>query len=192
MLSSKRRSYLKGEMILIDPQSRLRALIHYGFNPKAVNEFEGIITPYEKSLEETEKLIKENNKLVEKKQKKLGEIFFGDIKKKVKKFTIENFQKAIEKNKNQDWRILSEIKGSWLDELKIDGKETWNSNVERWRYHVMKDPLPSDFRFREDILWIREKDIPMAQKWKLALELQIRIERKTREKLNKKREKKKK
>lgn len=192
MLSSKRRSYLKQEMVIIDPASRLRAIINYGFNAKAVDRYEGIITSFDKTVEEVQQIMKSNRKPDIKKQKSLKQMFCADISKKVKKMNLENYDKAMRKDKSNTLKKLGEVKGSWLEELLIDGEQRWNCDIQRWRYQVMKDPLPSDFRYREDILWIREKNIPMAQKWKLALELRIRTERKTRDKLNKKRKKAKK
>lgn len=34
------------------------------------------------------------------------------------------------------------------------------------------NPIPSDSRFREDLIWLKKQDIPKAETWKLWLEEQ--------------------
>ena len=49
------------------------------------------------------------------------------------------------------------IEGSWIRNLIIDGKEYWNVDGEEyrpWRQIPNKRVLPSDWRFREDLLWL--------------------------------------
>jgi hypothetical protein len=91
-------------------------------------------------------------------------------------------------NKN----IVSEITGSWLEEILFDGKSYWNikDSVSPQIYPDEK-PLKSDSRFREDKIWLKKswenKEYEKlyesyAQSWKLSLEAQQRFERGLRKK----------
>lgn len=46
----------------------------------------------------------------------------------------------------------------------------------------MKNTLPSDSMFREDLIWLRKGDEDMAQKFKIKLEEKQREDKKHREK----------
>ena len=48
---------------------------------------------------------------------------------------------------------------------------------------TMEGVLPSDWRFRDDLLWLKYKQINIAHKWKLKMEEQQRHERKIRLKI---------
>ena len=91
-------------------------------------------------------------------------------------------------NKN----IVSEITGSWLEEILFDGKAYWNikDSVSPQIYPDEK-PLKSDSRYREDKIWLKKswenKEYEKlyesyAQSWKLSLEAQQRFERGLRKK----------
>ena len=41
-------------------------------------------------------------------------------------------------------------------------------------------PLPSDWRFREDLIWLHYGDMAKSEKWKLRLEAEQRRHRKLR------------
>jgi len=74
------------------------------------------------------------------------------------------------------------IKGSWLSELQIGDEELWN--IEKFRptrYSPLGNPLPSDCRFREDLIWLKYGDYKNAEDWKLRLEEQQRYDRKLRQ-----------
>jgi len=73
---------------------------------------------------------------------------------------------------------LHTIEGSWLENLYIDGQEFWNVDKHKPSAHMfINDPLPSDARNREDLLWLKHGNEDYAQAWKLKLELQQRYER---------------
>jgi uncharacterized protein YbgA (DUF1722 family) len=83
--------------------------------------------------------------------------------------------------------IVSEITGSWLEEVKFDNKSYFNiKNSSPPQIYPTKDVLNSDSRYREDKQWLqlswdnKEKSKlyeEYAQAWKLALEAQQRFER---------------
>ncbi len=50
---------------------------------------------------------------------------------------------------------LANVEGCWLDKLMIGDKEYWNIDlVKPQRYIPMSAVLPSDWRFREDLIWL--------------------------------------
>jgi hypothetical protein len=83
--------------------------------------------------------------------------------------------------------IVSEITGSWLEEIKFDNKVYFNiKNASQPQIYPSKNVLDSDSRYREDKQWLqlswdnKEKSKlyeEYAQAWKLALEAQQRYER---------------
>ena len=83
--------------------------------------------------------------------------------------------------------IVSEITGSWLEEIKFDNKTYFNiKNASPPQIYPCKNVLNSDSRYREDKIWLqlswdnKEKAKlyeEYAQAWKLALETQQRYER---------------
>lgn len=48
--------------------------------------------------------------------------------------------------------------------------------------------LPSDWRYREDLIYLQRGDIPTADEWKVRLEVQQRWDRKLRKKAKERRE----
>eukprot|EP01022_Parablepharisma_sp_SALTPOND_P004220 TRINITY_DN1190_c0_g1_i1.p3 TRINITY_DN1190_c0_g1~~TRINITY_DN1190_c0_g1_i1.p3 ORF type:complete len:471 (-),score=49.44 TRINITY_DN1190_c0_g1_i1:72-1484(-) len=91
---------------------------------------------------------------------------------------------------NDVGEMLAPIKGSWLTHINIAGQEYWNINQNTpgnlW-YSAW--PLPSDWRFREDLLWLRRNNVPKADLWKVELEVQQRHDRELRERARKEAEK---
>mmetsp|Transcript_13156 Transcript_13156/g.24632 ORF Transcript_13156/g.24632 Transcript_13156/m.24632 type:complete len:612 (-) Transcript_13156:2918-4753(-) len=80
---------------------------------------------------------------------------------------------------------LATLHGSWVKELVVT-----KSGVERklWemdrdmpvRHSPVADPLPSDWRYREDLVWLSRNKIDHAQKWKTTLETRQREDRELR------------
>lgn len=73
------------------------------------------------------------------------------------------------------------IDGSWIEGFKIDGDNLWNLKedlVFATPHSFVENPLPSDCRFREDLIWLFRKNQDQAQIWKVLLEEQQRKERK--------------
>ena len=91
---------------------------------------------------------------------------------------------------------LMRLKGNWQKNLIIDGDEVWNigsvesarvskalgSQVIQAQSMPLPNPLPSDCRYREDLIWLKRKDIPKAEQWKLYMEEQQRYDEKLRKK----------
>ncbi|CBZ51107.1 hypothetical protein NCLIV_041820 [Neospora caninum Liverpool] len=65
------------------------------------------------------------------------------------------------------------VTGSWIDEVNFDGKTYWNAHSfppASLEACPESAALPTDSRFRQDILCLREGLFEEAQEWKLALE----------------------
>jgi oxysterol-binding protein-related protein 8 len=108
-------------------------------------------------------------------------ISFGPKKKK------SWFKKAVGKNDDFSGEIMyngnkvSEITGSWLEGLSFDGVKEWDANVHTPIFHkFIKNPLPSDWRYREDLVWLAKGNSEIAQKWKYRIENKQRDDRKLR------------
>ncbi len=88
--------------------------------------------------------------------------------------------------KSEQKRLISKIYGSWVKSIGFDDKEFWNVNNQCYNLLMDYDVLPSDWRFREDLLWIAYGKTDNANAWKSELEQLNRTERKSREKYSKK------
>ena len=72
--------------------------------------------------------------------------------------------------------MICEVSGSWLYNLKIDEKTYWE--VERDAPNARQIPiitnevLPSDWRYREDLIWLKYNYELIAHQWKVRLEVQ--------------------
>ena len=79
--------------------------------------------------------------------------------------------------------VFHEIEGSWQSELKIDGETVWNledDHMFAMPVNYTENPLPSDCRFREDMIWLAMNNQDQSQIWKTLLEEQQRKDRKLR------------
>lgn len=88
--------------------------------------------------------------------------------------------------------VYSELEGSWLRELIIDGKQWWHTDDPDLRpqhHRADRVVLPSDWRYREDLIYLHRNDMKKADKWKVRLEIQQRLDRKNRQNVEKKRKK---
>ncbi|KAG2433146.1 hypothetical protein HYH02_012847 [Chlamydomonas schloesseri] len=77
---------------------------------------------------------------------------------------------------------VAAIEGSWLSHVSIDGVRYWSINKEvpdSWR--PVPDPLPSDSRYRQDLVVLAGGDMKGAQAAKEALENRQRHDKKLRE-----------
>ncbi len=77
---------------------------------------------------------------------------------------------------------LCKVEGSWLKNLVIDSKTYWECDKVK---PVRQKPLlegvaPSDWRYREDLLWVKFGDMAVAHEWKVRLEEQQRLDRRNR------------
>ncbi|CAI2382818.1 unnamed protein product [Moneuplotes crassus] len=120
----------------------------------------------------------------------IGQLAFnseGGIFKR-KQGPVDQFTGTIERNGT----VVSEIEGSWLENISFDGKIYWQLD----KCHMIKPIipskcLPSDCRFREDSVAFGEGDLVWSQKEKERLEELQRADRKLRQDQAKLRRKKK-
>ena len=79
------------------------------------------------------------------------------------------------------------IEGSWVNSWLIDDKKYWEIANEILKPHIpVTNPLPSDSRYREDLVWLwKETNIDYAQWWKETLEEWQRNDAKLRKKYSK-------
>ncbi len=80
---------------------------------------------------------------------------------------------------------ICDIEGSWLKSLAIDGTKYWDIDQDepiRQVPEVGEEVLPSDWRYREDLIWLKYNYMKIAQKWKFRMEEQQRKDRRLRQK----------
>jgi hypothetical protein len=54
---------------------------------------------------------------------------------------------------------ICDVKGSWLENLVIGGEEYWHIDKEQpMKPSPHPNPLPSDPRYREDLIWMRREN----------------------------------
>lgn len=83
-----------------------------------------------------------------------------------------------------------EVTGSYLGEVMVDGQLEWSMySHPPSMVTPIRNPLPSDWRFREDLIWMHYQDYPKSEKWKVKLEEEQRSHRKLRLTYNKKKNK---
>ena len=64
---------------------------------------------------------------------------------------------------------ICKIEGSWLRNITFDSKEYWKMLDPTIKPHPQlgsKCPLPSDWRYREDLIWLKYKNEAFADAWK--------------------------
>lgn len=67
--------------------------------------------------------------------------------------------------------------------MKFDGIAYWEYDYNGFpQLKRMKNTLPSDSMFREDLIWLKKGDEDMSQKFKIILEEKQREDKKNREK----------
>lgn len=67
--------------------------------------------------------------------------------------------------------------------MKFDGVTYWEYDYNGFpQLKRMKNTLPSDSMFREDLIWLKKGDEDMSQKFKVKLEEKQREDKKNREK----------
>lgn len=118
-----------------------------------------------------------------------GEIYTYDPSKH--KAYGENFKNVQDSFKAKDKvKQLCTIDGSVFDAVDFSGAQYWDFDSHRVeRALPIEHPLPSDFRFREDIAWLEHGNKEQAQEWKLKLEEIQRWDRGLRQEAEKKRKK---
>jgi hypothetical protein len=143
-----------------DALSGLRAIVS---NPKTPCDYiRGIITPHVVIKESVKENVKDKKSEKEKSK-----------------------EKDKDKDKDKEPTVLSRVEGSWLDELKFDDVFYWKNRQYQPFFPVQVDEeaLPSDSRYRIDLIALRSGDLQAAQKSKTELENLQRKDRKLRKEL---------
>eukprot|EP00826_Nyctotherus_ovalis_P002050 TRINITY_DN10389_c0_g1_i11.p1 TRINITY_DN10389_c0_g1~~TRINITY_DN10389_c0_g1_i11.p1 ORF type:complete len:455 (-),score=103.04 TRINITY_DN10389_c0_g1_i11:136-1500(-) len=78
-------------------------------------------------------------------------------------------------------KVIAKVSGSWLKCLKIGDDVLWDiDQVQPDVVEYTRNPLPSDWRFREDLIWLRRNSMVISQEWKNRLEAEQRRDEKLR------------
>lgn len=114
------------------------------------------------------------------------------------KFNIKDEVTAAKKFlKTKNPQCISKIEGNWLEYINFDDKTYWNIDSHTPSFiKSVEDPIPSDCRFREDLIWLfrcfstqngmeKKKYEDFAQNWKCLLENIQRNDRELRKKYKK-------
>mgnify|MGYP003552985670 CR=1 FL=1 len=103
------------------------------------------------------------------------DIIKGEIYRAREKYNIMDkdlqsklFPKNGKKENKED--SLSLISGSWINNIQFDNKVYWDTSFKGFSLKMNLDVLPSDWRFREDLLWLLYENVTYAQSWKTKLE----------------------
>ena len=155
-----------GNHVFIDIKNNFKAVIKYDYNEKCVHGVKGCTMKYNFPFD-----------------------YFYDYEKEWdfgNKFKFEN-------SLINEYEIIENIKGSFVKNLIIGNEEVWNVELNIPEYiRPCKDVIPSDGRFREDLIWLyrsfynaknsEEEKIYMniSQDWKVMMEEFNRWERKHR------------
>ncbi len=83
--------------------------------------------------------------------------------------------------KTHNQNVVGRISGGFTEHISIDGVEMWNGSHKSYKLKVCDDVLPSDWRFREDLIWFHQGQVDLADEWKGKLENVQRDWRKLRE-----------
>ncbi len=73
---------------------------------------------------------------------------------------------------------IARIKGNWLEKVDINGVNYWT--IEKTKPSTLNfpdQPLYSDSRYREDLIWHKRKNMDNSEKWKDAIEIRQRQDR---------------
>ena len=171
--SDNRSTFFTSCMVFSDIKNNLKGVIQLGKNKKDVNAFEGLIIRY---------------------QFDKNYIFNPEVERE-----FGNKVKMDNSDKKHKLDIRARIHGSWLKNFVSNDKVYWDIDRDTpdWIKPV-KNCLPSDGRFREDIIWLyrsffsyknekeRETYEELSQDWKLMLEKLQREEREIKKKASKK------
>ena len=78
---------------------------------------------------------------------------------------------------------IARVNGAWTTHIEINGINYWKIEESKPADLIFaNNPLPSDVRFREDLVWLKKKNIPFADAWKDSIEIRQRKDRTLRKK----------
>lgn len=168
----ERNAFVIEFMEFTDLKNNLKALIKFGYNESSINLFFGAIYS--------------NNNQGKEKEKNWNQKYITSV-----------LKYSEEKNVSKKEKILGNfpvpmclITGNFISNLLFDNKEFWNLSVDKpFFLKPCVNVLPSDTRFREDLIWLyfacyysrnkKEYDrfMSYSQQWKLEIEYIQRKER---------------
>eukprot|EP00331_Platyophrya_macrostoma_P013436 CAMPEP_0176433954 /NCGR_PEP_ID=MMETSP0127-20121128/16369_1 /TAXON_ID=938130 /ORGANISM="Platyophrya macrostoma, Strain WH" /LENGTH=665 /DNA_ID=CAMNT_0017816559 /DNA_START=41 /DNA_END=2038 /DNA_ORIENTATION=- len=109
---------------------------------------------------------------------------------------IYRYKEGVAKKDGDDEKMkdleekVEEVHGQWLKHLYFGEQKWWDIDEQQpVRAIPVENPLMSDWRFREDLVWVKRGDRKIGETWKLFLEVRQREEKKLREAGKKKRAK---
>lgn len=104
--------------------------------------------------------------------------------------------KELDKLKGEIKSKICNIEGNWLSNVAVGSKQIWNIDTHKVTRPIAQtisnsgvDVLPSDWRYREDLIWLKYGLQHVAASWKIKLEVQQRKDRKLRHDAEAKRKK---
>jgi len=153
MLMGDRKCYYAGSSTFFDDENGIKAVVKHSSGEKKGNFFTGKKKRRDQftgKIFYTKHNPNEKIKFKSKKEEDKEHLKYGDLHQQI-----------------------CEISGSFLEKLCFDDKEYWNIDKNQpSRYIPSEDPLPSDVRFREDLVWLKYGNMKNAEDWKLRLEEQ--------------------
>ena len=172
LISEDRANLYYGNMVFLDIKNNYKAVIKINPNPKCFHEVIGSVIKY-----------KYGAKFVYNYEQ---EWEFG------KKYEVGNEVK-------NGYELIDKISGSWLSKLVIGEELIWDIKAQLPEFiRPVKSCIPSDGRFREDLIWLfrsfycskneeeKKMYLELAQEWKIMMEEFNRWERKRRAEIKKK------
>lgn len=102
-------------------------------------------------------------------------------------FSYKDNRDEVEKmKKKHKIEVFGKVEGHWTNSMTIDGAEVWNYNsIKPYKLHYINNPLPSDGRFRTDLIALLNNDYSKAQEKKDELENLQRNDKKLRKQAKK-------
>jgi len=91
--------------------------------------------------------------------------------------------KIVSTKKGDKKKTLCKVGGTWMGCLEFDGEPYWHykDKLKYYKPIIPDNPLPSDSRFRMDLVELQRGNIDSAQEWKTKLENKQRREKALRE-----------
>eukprot|EP00295_Goniomonas_pacifica_P017541 CAMPEP_0175845576 /NCGR_PEP_ID=MMETSP0107_2-20121207/22300_1 /TAXON_ID=195067 ORGANISM="Goniomonas pacifica, Strain CCMP1869" /NCGR_SAMPLE_ID=MMETSP0107_2 /ASSEMBLY_ACC=CAM_ASM_000203 /LENGTH=459 /DNA_ID=CAMNT_0017160147 /DNA_START=42 /DNA_END=1421 /DNA_ORIENTATION=+ len=84
-------------------------------------------------------------------------------------------------SEGEEPEVVASVEASWLGFVDIDKKRYWDiHSFERHPPQPAENPLPSDSRFRRDLILLKEGDLEAAQVAKIEIEERQRLDRRLR------------
>lgn len=180
----ERVSYIIDYLEVFDLKNKLLSTVKFGYKDSNINEFIGSI--YKSEVNSVQPIPNDKN-----------EKYIDTLLKYIKEKDTNKQEKIMSSKKYE--LPLSIVTGSFVENLLFDNKEYWNISTDTPFFcKPCEHVLPSDTRYREDLIWlyyacyfsrnVKEYDLFMSysQDWKLETEKIQRAEREIKAEANKK------